>query len=170
LLFEGCQIPVVRADEVCLNRLSAVGLCLLIALAPTCAPRKPSVRDIPAAAQEAALAEFEAEYGTVDEIYASGETTMGPWRSMEPNNTSSFPIPPYEETDPIYALFVWGSFEVVGPASRDPPASPESGTFEGGRIVFDASGVILNIALWLEDTNIQAFATGDPPFGANFDT
>jgi hypothetical protein len=152
------------------KRLLTIGLCSLIAVAPACAPRKLSVRDIPAAAQEAALAEFEAEYGTVNEIYASGETTMGLWRSREPNNTSSFPIPPYEETDPIYALFVWGSFEVVGPASRNPPASPESGTFEGGRIVFDGSGVVLNVALWLEDTDIQAFATGDPPFGADFDT
>jgi hypothetical protein len=127
----------------------------------------PSSRSIPIDAWTKAVTGFQGEYGKVEAIYAEAATTLAEWKTSEPNNGLSLAGLKGGETQPIYAMFVTGSFAVIGPAPH--PARLSDAGFDQGRLVFDETGEVLNVILWRAADKGPPFTTGEPAFGGAFD-
>ena len=87
---------------------------------------------------------------------------MAQWRALEPNNTSGIDISENEQTKPVYAVFVTGSFTGFRGAG--------GGTgYDGARIVFDGEGNVLEVRDWQSEFAPPSFTSADPPFGSDYD-
>jgi hypothetical protein len=165
------------------RRAITVGLVGLIAISTACA-RPPSSQasqharpatkplgtasDTPSDLRDQALAEVEGEYGKVLSVYAEDDATQADWRKAEPNNTSGLVIEAEEDTKPVHFVFITGDFFANGPACSVCDG-PVGRSFDEGRIVYDDSGQILNLMLWLSTKTGPPRTTGVPPFGPEYD-
>jgi hypothetical protein len=124
---------------------------------------------VPSPALEAALAEFEVEYGSISGLFATASATMAEWAEAEPGNTSGI-AESQSSADPVYVAFVRGDFAAVGPPVLDDPGTNQArAEYDIGRVVFDAMGTLLNIRLWSSNEVGPPITTGDPPIGPEFD-
>jgi hypothetical protein len=160
-----------------------VGLVALISLGPACA-RLDSVRSaqrvkpvaqtganaptIPQDKRDGVLTEVEGEYGKVLSVFAEDDATQADWRRAEPNNTSGLAIESQEDTKAIHFIFFTGDFFAKGPTCMACDGV-QGASFDEGRAVYDDSGQILNLSLWLQRDSNPPRTTGSPAFGPEFD-